>query len=221
MIPLHGKPLLEYIIRGIKSAGFSDFIIVVGYQKEQIINYFQDGKKLGINIEYFEQELLNGTGGALLLCEKSIDDQHFFLTWGDTLVCYKIYKEVHDVFKNERPDFILVTNYVDDPYKGAAIYCKGEYCLDIIEKPPKGTSDTNLNNAGVFILSKKIFEVLKTQKPSRRGEIEVPIAIRYGLKNRNWKIRIVSVDKNDFFGDCGDRNEYEKLKSDVHWLNLL
>ena len=40
MIPVHGKPLLEYIIEGIKSAGFKDFILVVGYQKEQIIDFF-------------------------------------------------------------------------------------------------------------------------------------------------------------------------------------
>ena len=82
MIPLHGKPLLEYIIKGIKGAGFNDFIIVVGYQKEQIIDYFKDGKKLGINIEYIEQDLLNGTGGALLLCENLIEDQHFFFDMG-------------------------------------------------------------------------------------------------------------------------------------------
>ena len=221
MIPLHEKPLLEYIINGIKSAGFNDFIIVVGYQKEQIIDYFQDGKKLDINIEYVEQNLLNGTGGALLLCEDLIEDHHFFLTWGDTLVAYKIYKEVHDIFRNEHPDFILVTNYVEDPYKGAAIYCEGKYCLDIIEKPPRGTSSTNLNNAGVFILSKEIFNVLKIQQPSQRGEIEVPVAIRYGLINRNWKIRLVKVEKNDFFGDCGDINEYKKLISDANWLNFL
>ena len=221
MIPLHGKPLLEYIIKGIKQAGFKDFVIVVGYQKEQIIDYFKDGKKLDINIEYIEQEVLNGTGGALLLCENLIDDQHFFLTWGDTLVGYQIYKEVRDVFKREQPDFILVTNYVDDPYKGAAVYCEGNYCLDIIEKPPKGSSDTNLNNAGVFILSKEIFDLLKTQQPTKRGEIEVPVAIRFGLKNRNWKVRIVMMDKNGFFGDCGDVNEYENLKSDSSWLNFL
>lgn len=221
MIPLHGKPLLEYIIKGIKQAGFKDFVIVVGYQKEQIIDYFKDGKKLDINIEYIEQEVLNGTGGALLLCENLIDDQHFFLTWGDTLVGYQIYKEVRDVFKREQPDFILVTNYVDDPYKGAAVYCEGNYCLDIIEKPPKGSSDTNLNNAGVFILSKEIFDLLKTQQPTKRGEIEVPVAIRFGLKNRNWKVRIVMMDKNGFFGDCGDVNEYENLKSDSSWLNCL
>ena len=221
MIPLHGRPLLEYIIDGIISTGNKDFILVVGYRKEQIIDYFQDGSKWGINIEYIEQKVLNGTGGAILLCEESINEQHFFLTWGDTLVAYKIYKEVYEIYKNEGSDFIIVSNYVDDPYKGAAIYCEGDYCLDIIEKPPKGSSKTNLNNAGVFILSKDIFEVLKTQKPSKRGEIEVPIALRTGIKERHWKFRVVKMEKNQFIADFGDLDEYEQYKNNSNWLNLL
>ncbi|MCK4481416.1 MAG: NTP transferase domain-containing protein, partial [Candidatus Lokiarchaeota archaeon] len=61
MIPIHGKPLLEYIINGLIYAGFKNLIIVVGYRKEQIIKYFEDGYKWGIKIEYIEQRALNGT----------------------------------------------------------------------------------------------------------------------------------------------------------------
>jgi len=221
MIPIHEKPLLEYIINGLKYGGFNNIIIVVGYRKEQIINYFQDGKKWGVTIEYIEQKILNGTGGALLLCENLIKDPHLFLTWGDTLVAYKIYKAVHDIFKKEKPNFVLVSDYVEDPFKGAAIYCDGNYCLDIIEKPPKGTSNTNLNNTGIFILSREIFEVLKTQNPSERGEIEVPVAIRTGIKQRNWKFRVIKMEKSDFMGDFGDKEHYENLKNKTEWLNLL
>lgn len=221
MIPVHGKPLLEYIINGIITAGFKEFIIVVGYRKEQIIDYFQDGSNLGVNIEYIEQKDLNGTGGALLLCEDSIINQHFFLTWGDTIINYKVYREVYNVYEKEEQNFILVTNYIDDPYKGAAIYCEGNYCLDIIEKPPKGTSSSNLDNTGVFIFSKEIFEVLRALKPSPRGELEVPEAIRAGIKERNWRIRIIQIEKDQFKGDFGDVDEYERLKNDTKWLNLL
>jgi NDP-sugar pyrophosphorylase family protein len=208
MIPLHGKPLLEYIIEGISYAGIKEFIIVVGYNKEQIIKYFQEGIQRGITINYIEQKKLNGTGGALLLCEDLINEAHFFLTWGDTLNSYVIYKEVYKVFKQEKADFILVTNYVEDPYKGAAIYCEGNYCTDIIEKPLKGTSKTNLNNTGVFILSKEIFQVLKKLKPSKRGELEVPDAIRVGIKEKNWRFRVVTLGKELFMGDFGDREVY-------------
>ncbi|MEJ2277755.1 MAG: nucleotidyltransferase family protein [Candidatus Lokiarchaeota archaeon] len=66
MVPVHGKPLIEYIIEGLIYAGFKEIIIVVGYQKEQIKQYFNDGKKWNIEISYVEQKKLNGTGGALL-----------------------------------------------------------------------------------------------------------------------------------------------------------
>lgn len=221
MLPVHGKPLLEYIINGIKTAGIKDFIIVLGFLKEQIIDYFQDGSNWNINIEYIEQIDLNGTGGALLLCENSIPNQHFFLTWGDTLVSYKVYRDVYNAYKNEDQNFILVTSYTDDPYKGAAIYCEGKYCSDIIEKPPKGTSSSNLDNTGVFIFSKEIFDVLKTLKPSDRGELEIPEAIRIGIKERNWKVRVINMEKEQFSGNFGDLEEYEQLKDDSTWLNLL
>ena len=221
MIPIHGKPLLEYIINGVKPAGFTDLIIVVGYQKEQIIDYFENGEKKGVNIEYIEQKIINGTGGALLLCESLIKESHFFLTWGDILVQDRIYKEVYNIFKNEKQDFILVSNYTDNPYKGANITCNGNYCVKIVEKPPKGAPCTNLNNSGIFIFSREIFEVLKSLQPSIRGEIEIPDALTIGMKERNWQVRLLKMDQRDFRGDFGDIKEYERLKEEKEWLKDL
>jgi len=221
MLPLHGKPLLEYLINGIVFAGIRELLIVVGHRKEQIIDYFKDGKNWDVNIEYIEQNELNGTGGALLLCENSLNKDHFFLTWGDTLVTYKVYRDVYEAYKNDGEDFILVSNYVKDPYRGAAIYCEGNYCLDIIEKPPKGTSNSNLNNTGIFILSNEIFEVLKAQKPSERGEIEVPVAVQIGIKERNWRFRVIQIGRTQFIGDFGNIDDYNKYKNEDNWLKLL
>ena len=221
MLQLHGKPFLEYIINGMIYAGFRDIILVVGYRKEQIIDYFGTGKKWNVNIEYIEQKELNGTGGALLLCEKSILDEHFFLTWGDTLVPYEIYKNVYNTYQNENLDFILVANYTKDPYLGAAVYCDDLILTNLIEKPPRGSSKTNLNNCGVFIFSKEIFNVLKALVPSERGEIEVPDALLNGIKERKWKVRVVKMEQNQFKGDIGAKEKYEQLKNDSSWLQLL
>ncbi|MFW9901027.1 MAG: nucleotidyltransferase family protein [Candidatus Thorarchaeota archaeon] len=219
MIPIHGKPLLEYIIRGLMYAGFENLIIIVGYRKEQIIDHFKDGKEYGIKIEYLEQKILNGTGGAVLLCEELIQNTHFFLTWGDILVPYKIYRDIFEIFKKENQDFILVSNYTADPYKGGAIYTKNDYLEDIIEKPPIGKSKSNLNNCGIFVFSTEIFELLKTLKPSKRGEIELTDAIRTGINLRKWKIRVVKMKKNQFRADFGDKSVYEKLSENSSWLS--
>ena len=221
MIPVHGKPLLEYIINGIITTGIRDFILVVGYLKEQIIDYFQDGAKLGIRVEYVEQKKLDGTGGALLLCENYVKNSHFFLSWGDILVSYEVYRAIYEIYREEKEDFVLVTNYVDDPYKGGAIYCEENYCLDVVEKPSKGKSKSNLNNCGIFIFSKDIFEVLKQVKLSERGEIELTDAIRIGIKEKNWKVRAFKMDKDEFRGDFGDVEGYERFKKDASWLKKL
>ncbi len=221
MLMLHGRPLLEYILIGLIKVGFKNIILVVGYKKEQIIEYFKDGKNWNINLEYLEQKNLNGTGGALLLCEKLIENNHFFLTWGDILVPYQVYNEVLNTFKKEKNDFILVTNYSDDPHKGGAVYCKNHYCLDIVEKPPKGSSGSNLNNCGVFVFSVEIFKVLNLLKPTKRGELELTEALKIGIRERNWKIRIIKMKQNQLRGDFGDKHIYEQFRKDPDYLKEL
>ena len=104
---------------------------------------------------------------------------------------------------------------------GAAIYCDDGILTNIIEKPPRGSSKTNFNNCGVFIFSKEIFDVLKTLTPSKRGEIEVPNALLKGIKERNWKIRVLKMERNQFKGEIGAKEKYEQLKDDSSWLQLL
>jgi NDP-sugar pyrophosphorylase family protein len=221
MIPVHGKPLLEYILDGLVSVGFKSIILVVGYRKEQIIEYFQKGDQWGIKIEYIVQKKLNGTGGALLLCEKFIKKPHFFLTWGDILVPYSVYRKTVELHKKENQDFVLVANYTDDPYKGAAIHSINKYCDNIIEKPKLGEVKSNLNNCGVFVLHKMIFKELKNLKPSKRGEIELTDALQTGIKQKHWKIRVMRMERGEFRGDFGDKEVYELLAKDSTWLEEL
>jgi NDP-sugar pyrophosphorylase family protein len=221
MLPIHNKPLLDYIIKGLIYAGLKDIILVVGYKKEQIYDYFKNRENLNINIEYIEQRKLNGTGGALLECEKIIDNSHFFLTWGDILVTYSVYNEILNLFEQENYNFILVSNHTDDPFKGAAVYIKDNYCIDILEKPPRGESRSKLNNSGIFILSREIFTVLNKLKPSKRGEIELTDALRIGIKSKKWKVRVIKMKKNQFRGDFGDKTIYENLKQKSSWLSEL
>ena len=221
MILLFGKPLLEYIINGLIFAGFKNIILVVGYLKEQVKDYFKDGSKWGIKIDYVTQKKANGTGAAVLLCEDLITSDHFFLTWGDILVPYNMYKRIYDTFLNDNQDFILLANYTDDPYKGGAVFSKDGYCVNIVEKSTQGKSGSNLNNCGVFIFHREIFEVLKNIKISNRNEIELTDAIKLGILGRNWKIRLIKMNKEQFRGDFGDIDVYEQLRKDSTWLKDL
>ncbi|KKK43444.1 hypothetical protein LCGC14_0404620 [marine sediment metagenome] len=221
MIPLFGKPLLEYIINGLIFAGFENIILVVGYLKEQVKNYFKNGSKWGIKIEYVTQKKANGTGAAALLCEDLITNNHFFLTWGDILVPYNMYKRIYETYLNNNQHFILLANYTDDPHKGGAIFSKDGYCVDIIEKPAHGKSGSNLNNCGVFIFHREIFEVLRKVKLSNRNEIELTGSIKLGIQDKRWKVRVIKMKKDQFRGDFGNIEVYEQLRKDARWLKKL
>jgi glucose-1-phosphate thymidylyltransferase len=221
MIPVHGKPLLEYIITGIKSTGILDFIVIIGYLKEQVIEYFQDGVKWDINIEYVEQKNINGTGGAILLVENLLSSSHFLATNGDVLVPYEIYHQVYNTYKNEHEDFILVSNYLDNIQKGCSLITDQGYLQNMIEKPPPKNAVPNWNNSGIYLFSKEIFSVLKRIKPSKRNEIELPDAILTGIREKNWRVRVIKMKRNQFRGDFGDKLEYERLKKDDTWLAEL
>ena len=64
MIPINGKPILEYEVEVAKRYGYIDFLFVIGYMGDQIERHFGDGQKWGVNIEYYKEEKPLGTAGA-------------------------------------------------------------------------------------------------------------------------------------------------------------
>ncbi len=85
MIPVLGKPVLEYQIENLRLCGITDIILVTGYLKESIIEYFGDGKRLGVNISYFNEEHPMGTAGALYYLKDELKED-FLLLMGDLML---------------------------------------------------------------------------------------------------------------------------------------
>ena len=83
MVPVKGKPFLEYQLQHLSSSGIKDFVLCVGYLGEQVRDYFGDGTRLGITLEYsFDGEKPLGVAGALKRSEPLLHDV-FFATYGD------------------------------------------------------------------------------------------------------------------------------------------
>ena len=79
MVPVGGKPILQYNIEALKEAGINEIILVVGYQKEVIKEYFQDGSLLGVKITYVTQAERLGTAHAIGTLAGSIDGAFIIL----------------------------------------------------------------------------------------------------------------------------------------------
>ncbi|MFH1657325.1 MAG: sugar phosphate nucleotidyltransferase [bacterium] len=97
MIPVAGKPFMEYQIELFKKNNIFDIVLCAGFLSEQIEEYFGNGEKFGVKIRYSREEEKLDTGGALKNAYNLLDDE-FFIIYGDSYLAID-YQEVHKHFK--------------------------------------------------------------------------------------------------------------------------
>lgn len=174
MLPVAGKPILEWNLSSLNDAGFKKAIIVVGYRKEEIINYF--GKKYkNLAIEYITQKEQLGTGHAILTAEEHVSGE-FLAMNGDIITSSNTIKKLVEDWRKYKPTASIILVEVKNPSEYGVVNTMGNIVTEIHEKPktPKG----NLVSTGIFLFARGIFEVIKKIKKSDRGEYEITDAIK-------------------------------------------
>ncbi len=178
MIPVGNKPILEYVIAALRDSGIIDIIMVVGYKREKIMDYFGDGHKWGVNITYVEQSPQLGTAHALRQAADKITD-HFLLVNGDTIVNTI---DIKRIMKAEICDAAMLTIHASPAQKYGVVETKNGLVKNILEKP-KYEDNGNIVNAGIYRFSTKIFDFLRSMEISERGEYEITDAITKMISN--------------------------------------
>ena len=97
MIEVRGKPVLQHIVEGLRDAGVRRFLIIVGYHAEMVRNFFGDGRRHNVDIEYATQTVQDGTGRVVNLARNFAGGSPFILSYGDILIDPGNYKRVVDL----------------------------------------------------------------------------------------------------------------------------
>lgn len=177
MISVGGKPILEYCLSAVKNSGIDEALIVTHYMTDAIRQYFGDGKKLGLKIEYVEQKAVLGTGNAIGIIEPYVKDE-FLAVNGDLLFAAEAVKGIIALHQKDKPAATMALVSVENPEDyGIAELENEKYIKRIIEKPVREEAPTNLANAGIFVFSTEIFEKIKETSTSARGECEITDAV--------------------------------------------
>ncbi|HMT27232.1 MAG TPA: sugar phosphate nucleotidyltransferase, partial [Candidatus Absconditabacterales bacterium] len=112
MVEVNNKPFLEYQILMLKKYGFKKILMLIGYKGEMIENYFQDGEKYGVKIEYsYEGDELLGTGGAIRNAYSKLED-NFIVINGDTYLDYDYHHMIDLYQKSDLAGYFTVLNNV-------------------------------------------------------------------------------------------------------------
>lgn len=176
MIRVRGKPILLHIVEGLRSAGVTDFLIVVGYHAETVREFFGDGSQFGVTIEYATQLVQDGTGRVVQLATDFVRDDLFVLSYGDILVSPANY---HRLVETGQAEAILSVRKNEDVSKGGAVFVDERFeLIDLREKPKPGEPTSPWYNAGVYTFRPSIFEFTRRLEKSPRGEYELTDAIR-------------------------------------------
>jgi len=182
LIPVANKPISQFVLEDLRNSGITEIAIILGnvYQ-EKVKEYYGDGRKFSVNIQYVQQDEPRGIAHAVSLCKEFVKNQPFIVYLGDNLIKGGISTFVKE-FGNSKDDAMVLLCPVKNPQRfGVAKIDKNGKLVQLIEKPKEPPSNYALT--GIYFFKTPIFIMIKRLKPSWRGELEITDAIQLLLEN--------------------------------------
>ena len=172
LLPIYDKPLIFYPLSILMLAKIKDILIIVNKgQLEQYKKIIPNGKKLGIKINYLEQDKPRGLPDAFILGQNFIKKDNVAMILGDNFFYGQSLSKMLNVCTNIKSGAKVVLHKVINPEKFGVAKVKNNKILMIKEKPKKFVS--NLAITGLYFFDNKVVKYARELKPSKRNEIEI------------------------------------------------
>ena len=242
LLPINGKPGIEYILDECIDAGIKEVIFIISKKKQMIKDYFYNDKfykkiikkkkdprivkeykkilKYKKMIKFVYQNKPLGTGDAVLKTQKFIKDKFFLMLLPDDLIIKKnCSKSMISIYKKNKSSVMAGMNVNKKTVSRWGIFKfskklnRNNYLIKgVVEKPSIKNAPSNKAVIGRYILPKKIFSKLINQKPGKGGEIHITDAIQSLIDENNKFIAHIFLGK---YLDCGSMNGYIKSSMEI------
>lgn len=203
LLPVHNEPMIYYPIRTLINAGIDDIMIVTGGNSAgDFLKLLGNGKDFGLkHVNYTYQEGEGGIADALSLVEHFADDEPICVVLGDNIIENNI-RAAADAYREQGRGAKILLKKVHDPQRFGVPELDGNKVLNIEEKPSEPKSDFAV--IGIYFYDNTVFDVIKTLKPSDRGELEITDV-------NNHYIRRDEMTWNELDGWWTDAGTFESL----------
>ncbi len=207
MVPINGRPILQYQIELARRYGYTDIIILTGHLGEQIEEYFGNGERFGVSITYSREPKPLGTAGCIKEIEHLLSDD-FFVFYGDTVMDIAL-DEMYAFHERSNASATLFLHPNDHPYDSdlADIDDSGKITA-FYPKPHHGEDLRNLVNAALYILSPAVLRHIEPGVSSDFGKHIFPKAIATGDA-------LYGYVSSEYIKDMGTPDRYERVSNDV------
>lgn len=197
MLPLGKKPILEHLIDWNKKNGVKSIVLCVSYRKEKIQDYFKDGKKFGVNIEYAVSKKPLATAGQLKTAEEFIDDT-FVCVYGDSIFDFSLRNMIKQHKAKKAFTTMSLYEYKTNLQYGVIHSSKTGKVTSWEEKPE---IKANIN-MGCYLMEPGILKYIPKNKPYGMDDV-----IKKAMKNK--KLVSSFVTKKGFL-DIGNKESYKQ-----------
>lgn len=172
LLPIFNKPMIFYPIQTLVNAGINDILIVTGGNHAgEFLRLLGNGSQFGLkHLNYTYQEGEGGIAEALGLAEHFVDNDKVVVILGDNIMEKSITKAVEG-FKQQPGGAKIVIKEVSDPERFGVVKLEGQKITSIEEKPKRPKS--NYIVTGIYMYDNQVFDIIKTLRPSGRGELEI------------------------------------------------
>ena len=169
MLPVANHPMVELLVLAARDAGITEFVFVVGYGEREVRSHFGDGSHFGIHISYAPQRQQLGTADALRSTEDLVTGS-FLVMNGDMILTSA---DIARIIRTPAP--CISTSTTDHPGDFGAVLVENGMVIALEEKSKRPKSNTI--NAGAYLFTPAIFELLARVSLSSRGELELTDAL--------------------------------------------
>ena len=201
MLPLGEKPILEHLIEWIKKNGVKEIVLCVSYLRKKIEDYFGDGKKFGVKIEYAISKKPLATAGQLKTAEKFIDDT-FVCLYGDSIYNFSLKNMISDHKRKKSTVTMSLYEYKFNMKYGVIDTTNTGRVIAWNEKPELSAKI----NMGCYVMEPEVFQLIPKNKQYGMDDV-----IQKALSRKK---KISSVVSKKGFIDIGDKETYEKTNQE-------
>lgn len=208
MLKIGNKPMLETIIRHFIKAGFSNFYISTHYMPEVIHNYFGNGEKLGIKIQYIHEDKPLGTGGALGLLPKYIsNDLPLIMINGDILTTID-FQSLLEFHMSQKADATICVREYSYQIPYGVINSSNNKIINMTEKP----SYSYHVNAGIYVISPQIIKSVP-----KNYYIDMPTLLENHISENK---SVFAYPIQEYWLDIGRIDDFNKAQIDIYNLGI-
>ena len=172
LLPVYDRPMIYYPIQALANAGIQEIMLVTGGNSAgDFLKLLGNGKDFGLKrLNYSYQEGEGGIADALRLAEHFVDGEPVCVILGDNIIEGNIALAA-DAFRNQREGAKILLKEVKNPQRFGVPVLEGNRVVKIEEKPANPRSLYAVT--GMYFYDARVFDIIKTLKPSGRGELEI------------------------------------------------